>query len=453
MSTENNTQNKRLALFSVLIILAGIISAYLGFLIKEQDNWLTLIGPAALILCFDFVFIFYFGEKDKNRLITNSVLLVCSLLPCVAFFVSVLDITELVSSVLFVAVIIVCAECDFYSSMILLLSLAGFLALFNPDQFMIQLPILLTLIPACMFVSRSEDSKAVLPSLLITVMFYVIITVVTAGFDLNEAFTPIFWLMAVIIIGAVIGAFFLHFHALEELEAACSALAAASRHMTRKEAQDLKNENVNLTSRIGKVIEQNEKIAKEYEDLKKQASEVIPANPVLTKVSLSHINSRQFAFTKDLENNNPKLYRHSMEVARISSEASELIGCDPELAHAIGLCHEANRLLGDDYMKLLTEKYCIPAYVSRIVELTRNKANTKPIPREAGIVLMTDDIINMVNYLKSSKKEIPMERIVTNTIKVRKDQNVLRLAGFSNEEIQLLKLYLIDAGGKYVPSD
>ena len=55
-----------------------------------------------------------------------------------------------------------------------------------------------------------------------------------------------------------------------------------------------------------------------------------------------------------------------------------------------------------------------------------------------------------INYFRKNNNEsVPMERIVSNAIKVRKEQNVLRLSGFSNEEIQLLKLYFIDKGGSY----
>lgn len=461
MNIDNKTINRRFALFSILLILLGILAAYSAFLLLGSDNLLTVIGPSAVIICFDCVYIFYLGEKIKDKLNRGSVFFVCLVLPSASFFVAQLSISELIASVVFVSVIIICAKCDFYSSQILLLSLIGFLALFNPDQIIIQLPTLFAAVCAGVLISKSEDSHEVVPSLFITIMFYVIIAVVTSNFVLNDVFTGSFCLIGLIIICAIIGGFFLHFHELELIEASIPASEAISKHLTRKQAQDIRNENSNLKSRIGKLTEQNEILAKEYEEFKKtfdsykkEAACVVPANPILTKVSLSHINSRQFQFTKDLEALNPKLYRHSMEVARISSEASELIGCDTEFAHAIGLCHEANRVLGEDYMHILSEKYAIPSYVSRIVELTRNKANTKPIPREAGIVMMTDDIINTVNYLKSSKKEsIPMERIVTNTIKVRKDQNVLRLAGFTNEEIQLLKLYLIEAGGKYVPSD
>lgn len=461
MNTDNKSENRSFVLFSILLILLGAAAAYLAFLVIGMDNWLTVIGPATVIVCFDLFFIFYLGERIKEKFKRGSIFFVCLFLPSAAFFVSLLPIDELISSVIFVSVIIICAKCDFYSSQILLLSLIGSLALFNPDQIIPQLPTIFAAICACILVSKSEDSHSVVPSLFITVMFYVIIAVLTSDFILIDTFTGSFALVGVIIICAIVGAFFLHFHEIELSEAALPASETVSKHLTRKEAQDIRNENSNLKNRITKLNDQNCKLAEEYEEFKKtfelykkEVASVVPANPVLTKVSLSHINSRQFAFTKDLESLNPKLYRHSMEVARISSEASELIGCDTELANAIGLCHEAHRILGEDYVHILSEKYAIPGYVARIVELTRNKANTKPIPREAGIVMMTDDIINTVNYLKSSKKEsIPMERIVTNTIKVRKDQNVLRLAGFTNEEIQLLKLYLIEAGGKYVPSD
>ena len=64
--------------------------------------------------------------------------------------------------------------------------------------------------------------------------------------------------------------------------------------------------------------------------------------------------------------------------------------------------------------------------------------------------MLTDDILNTIYYLKAKNNDdVSIERIVNNTIKVRKEQNFLRSAGFSNEEIQLLRLYYIDIGGAY----
>ncbi|MBO7353217.1 MAG: hypothetical protein J6U61_03045, partial [Lachnospiraceae bacterium] len=156
-----------------------------------------------------------------------------------------------------------------------------------------------------------------------------------------------------------------------------------------------------------------------------------------------------FRYLKDLARN-PKLYKHCMQIAKISSDASELIGCDPGMGYAIGLYHEAPKLLGEDYAARLKDEYRLPEYLIRQIIQIKDKNNSLPIIREAGIVLLCDDIINTANYLsKNNNESVPMERIVSNAIKVRKEQNVLRLSGFSNEEIQLLKLYFIDKGGSY----
>ena len=62
--------------------------------------------------------------------------------------------------------------------------------------------------------------------------------------------------------------------------------------------------------------------------------------------------------------------------------------------------------------------------------------------------ILSDDILGTINYLKNKQQNenVSTERIVTNAIRVRKDQNVLRLAGFTNEELQLLKLFFIEKG-------
>lgn len=165
---------------------------------------------------------------------------------------------------------------------------------------------------------------------------------------------------------------------------------------------------------------------------------------------LSTITDPDYPYIIKIRDESPKNYRHCLKVAQISADAAELIKCDSEEAYAIGMYLRAPKVLGDGASAVLSKTYRIPKSIITSVYKINDKANATVMSREAGIVMLTDDIIYSYNYLKSKTKEnISIERIVNNVIKVRKDQNCLRSAGFTNEEIQLLRLYYIDLGDQY----
>ncbi|MCR5766918.1 MAG: hypothetical protein K6G45_00300 [Lachnospiraceae bacterium] len=165
---------------------------------------------------------------------------------------------------------------------------------------------------------------------------------------------------------------------------------------------------------------------------------------------LATISDPDYTYIVKLREESPKNYQHCMKVARISADAADLINCDSEEAYAIGMYIKAPKLLGDGAASMLATTYKVPKNIISAVDKINNKVSATVMSREAGIVMLTDDILNTIYYLKAKNNdEVSIERIVNNTIKVRKEQNFLRSAGFSNEEIQLLRLYYIDIGGAY----
>ena len=79
-----------------------------------------------------------------------------------------------------------------------------------------------------------------------------------------------------------------------------------------------------------------------------------------------------------------------------------------------------------------------------------------PIMRETGIVMLVNDMINTYDYVMKNKEKIrstgedvdlSWAGVVRNTIRVRNTQNFLRYSGFSSEEVNTIKDYMIAAGG------
>lgn len=209
------------------------------------------------------------------------------------------------------------------------------------------------------------------------------------------------------------------------------------------ESDNLIGNNLSLELKIDELTNENVELRERIRFLSKSGSLTIEETISLTSEYISMIKSGQ-----------PKLYKHCIDIARLSSEAAELINCDTETACAIGLYHEAKRVLGEDYINILINKYRIPKYIVKAVEQIKNVDASTPMLRETGIVILAEDILSTLSYLHTNKKEeVTMERIVNNAIRVRNEKNHLRLAGFTKEEVQLLKLYFNDKGGSYDTAD
>ena len=165
---------------------------------------------------------------------------------------------------------------------------------------------------------------------------------------------------------------------------------------------------------------------------------------------LAAICDTNFTYIARLREESPKLYRHCLKIAKISSDAAELIGCDGEVAYAIGMYYKAPKLLGENAQEILATQYRVPKHIIQSIDNINNKESSRAMVKEVGIVMLADDIINTLNYVRAKgSSDISMDRIVGNAIKVRRDQNFLKNAGLSNDDVQLLKIFFNNLGGDH----
>lgn len=159
--------------------------------------------------------------------------------------------------------------------------------------------------------------------------------------------------------------------------------------------------------------------------------------------SLETCVSDEFPYVELLRNEYPKLYRHCFEVAEYASYAADLIGCDKMLAFAYGVYHEVKRIHGidEDLYGCLMEKYHLPPFfLKSLVDYSEKRK--MPMYREVGIAALVDDTITMRNYLRARKEEINSEKVVSNVIRVRKNQKLLESCGLSETEVEIVGEYL-----------
>lgn len=161
------------------------------------------------------------------------------------------------------------------------------------------------------------------------------------------------------------------------------------------------------------------------------------------ELSISSCISDDFPYVVLLKNEHPKLYRHCVEVAEYASAAADLVGCDKTLAYAFGLYHEVKRVhaIEEELYACLLENYNLPRlFLKSLVDYSEKKKI--PMFREVGIAALADDVITMRNYLLARKEEINGEKVVSNVIRVRKNQKLIEYCGLSETELELISEYL-----------
>ncbi|MDD5933988.1 MAG: HDIG domain-containing protein [Clostridiales bacterium] len=116
-----------------------------------------------------------------------------------------------------------------------------------------------------------------------------------------------------------------------------------------------------------------------------------------------------------------KLYQHSKLVGTIAKNAAKAIGVDENLTCAGGWYHEIGRLRGKDYIVngvALVEEYHLPKEIEPLIR-QHNYNVEVPKSMEAVIVMLTDNIVSTITYLKNNPEtKIAKDKIVENTFSV-----------------------------------
>ena len=459
MNTENsNAKAGKNRIISVMTPILGTAALFLGMFI-DGASYKVFWAAAAFVLCFAFVYAFY-AETYRSDIVSDIPRAVLTAaVPAVCFFAVWLPYEALVSSFLLAAITLLAVYADLTLSMFVLAAVTGFCALFTPGK-LAGIAVLLGLILLiCILSEKLRDIQTLIFAAIICILFFAILTIAANGFVLHDAFGTneiVVFVISTMILTCVYFIKILRSD-LEETSAAEAAKTPTEHDnkVLKRELDSRKKQNEKLMASNKESQDTVDRMKQEYIELESKNSELKSRIEELMNktVAVEEAVSPEFRYVKDLSKNS-KIYKHCLQIARISSDASELIGCDAQMGYAVGLYHEASKVLGEDYAAKLKDVYRLPEYLIRQIVHIKDKNNNLPIIREAGIVLLCDDIINTANYLsKNNNETVPMERIVSNAIKVRKEQNVLRLAGFSNEEIQLLKLYFIDKGANYDSAD
>lgn len=478
MNTAYHKISQHYKLLVIMLPIANILALVASVFLTKTFTPAELIIRSIYILGFDFFTIYYLDTRRKILTVAPYATALIIVTPTVLFLTSGILNDSYLCLLYLTFFVILGSTVDYYLNLVIMTALLLYSELFFYGKCSLLLPaIVITLVVTTLFEKRSKE-LSIGYTLLIPLLCVLIVWVIESGFVLSSIVNVNNLIFVLLTIALVLICYYINKPRIPEeiftdttgepasetktskaADQKSNAVAAASTAATSTAAaspvapiivplQQI-NEETQPSANISRVLELEA-------SLSDAESEIIDLQTQITELrnrriaSTSEIMSAGSQYSIKLRNESRRLYKHCTDVAKLSSRAAELISSDGDLAYILGLYHEAARFLGDGYERILAEDYHIPEYISKKIVQLCNKSNTAPLTREAGIVLLTDDIFNVINYVTSKNKEdISIERIVNNTIKVRKDQNMLRMAGFSNEEIQLLKLFFIDAGGNY----
>jgi putative nucleotidyltransferase with HDIG domain len=147
-----------------------------------------------------------------------------------------------------------------------------------------------------------------------------------------------------------------------------------------------------------------------------------------------------------MKSESEKLYLHSMVIANLSKRAARSIGANENLAYAGGWYHEIGRLTGKDYVPngvALIQEHHLPSEIADII-LQHTFKEQLPQTKEAVIVMLSDNIISTIQYVKNRMEtQITAEKVIENTFTVRMNKGILNEANMTIAEFTKLKEFYL----------
>ncbi|MCR5829965.1 MAG: hypothetical protein K6F93_06445 [Lachnospiraceae bacterium] len=463
----------RLKYFSVLLICSLLCASIFGMYVSDYGdfNIRNCIYGCAFVLSFSFLLIYYVDINKDNIFNIRSSRVVLAIIPSICLFLVHCGNIEIASCAVLLLVAFLSGCLNFTVSFLTLFMLIVY-AMFFPTFVIVPSISTVLLIFAVSLLARSVFSlKNSLYCSLIIVVFYAIALVIECDFDIDSIFSLFHYILAISAILSMLGVRFL----VKVMSRGISAPSTLGLKISYEEDTSMDDESSGtylfsnksdedeeivpekyvLREDYEKLEDRLKRVYKENDELQEQLIEVNDKNNVL---SVREMCSEEFMYLVRLKLDNAQVYEHSLCLAHLSKGAAEKIMCDKENAYILGIIHDAAKVLGKDYLEILENKYGVPEYYIKPLEHMSVKKVVFPVSRETGIVMLVNDMINTFEFVARNYKKITdsgeevnlsWSGIVKNTIKVRNSQNFLRYSGFSADEVNMIKDYLIDAGGDY----
>ncbi len=467
---ERSVIANRLKHITILMIGSLLCATVLGMYVSGSE-YLTVrncIYGCAFVLSFGFLLVFYIDVNKENILSTRSSRLVLTLIPSICLFILHCGNIQIASCVMIVLLTLLSGCFNFTLSSLTLFMLYVYAVFFSEFTVLPSIGTVLFIFAVSLFARSVFTIKNSLYSIFTVTAFYAIVLFIECDFASEEILTVFHLLVLLFGIISLLGVRFvvmlltkglsqnriITFSIPENVVSSTDDESSRPFGMSKESDRDLDKYNIeNYVSRedYDKLEDRLVRVYKENDELIEKISELTDKKSVL---SVADICKEEFMYQVRLKLDNPNLYEHSLLLAGFSAGAAAAIACDKELAYALGILHDASKILGPEYLEILSSKYCVPDYLIKPLNQMSFKQIDFPIMRETGIVMMIHDMIYTYefvvrNNVRNGDAAITWSDVVKKTIVVRNAQNFLRYSGFSAEEVNTIKEYLIATGGEY----
>lgn len=162
--------------------------------------------------------------------------------------------------------------------------------------------------------------------------------------------------------------------------------------------------------------------------------------------NIGDITKEDFSLIERLYNEAPTKYLHSMNVAGMSMNAAREIDADAQLAFAGGWYHEIGCIEGKEYITLGEKLAKETNFPQGLIDIIRqhNEKFELPQSEEAVIVLLSDNIVSILEYLKKTGQTcVVYEKVVENIFAVRMNQGTFDQSGITIQKYKKLKQFYI----------
>ena len=205
-------------------------------------------------------------------------------------------------------------------------------------------------------------------------------------------------------------------------------------------------ESISTDTTDQKVIEDLKVIAdnKAITDQKVTAVSIQACNELETNsyTSLEVLCNMDNELLQKLKTFSDSLYQHSIFIGDLSGRAAKEIEADELLAKAGGLYHEIGRINGKLYIEeglKLAQEYSFPKELKAILR-EHNIKYDKPNSVEAAIVMLSDNVVSTIDYIKKSEEnKFTSNKIIENIFQMRLEKGTLDSSGISLKDYKKLK--------------
>nr|WP_295678586.1 HD domain-containing protein [uncultured Lachnoclostridium sp.] len=450
-TTTERVPSFRLILTALTLLFTSLVLT-IGFGVLLKINLIQLMKYVIYTIVANFIIGFYLYQNQKDvlrkkyswwlisfcYLITvGSVILLK--LPNILVFNNRIDILDFPVWLLGIAILALFIDTNL--AIFLSFGMAMFTYAGNTTYEVLLITLILSL-DLCILAKYLTRWISFLYAVLVTLSLYITMLVTKNDFSLNELFTEknigYYTCVFVILLLSFVSGSIVNYisnkkvrkeiHFIDNNSEFATSLEECNEATTREVHMDLSS------------------IALDTKELEEGFLQQAGLQEVKNTFTIQEVANLRFPLMKRLEEESPKLYIHSKSIAYLSQKAAECIGAKEDVAFVGGLYHEIGRLLGADYVKNgeeLAIQYKLPKEVSDMIRQHNFKVEL-PKTKEAAIVMLSDNILSTILYLKNSgETSITAEKVIENTFSIRLNKGTLDESGISLKEFHKLKEFYI----------